>query len=130
MGTLMKHVEVKDFIGLTFVSIKVNKIETEILFKDTSGRKFLMFHSQDCCEAVYIKDVAGDWNDLLGTPIVEAREETRNATREEVPDEGTWTFYVFRTIKGTVNVSWLGESNGYYSESVDLMEIIKQCTNS
>jgi hypothetical protein len=78
-------------------------------------------HQQDCCETVRINDIVGDLQDLVGEPLLVA-EEVKGATEpdEEHYESYSYTFYKFATRKGYVDVRWLGESNGYYSESVDL----------
>lgn len=85
------------------------------------GMSFVMYHEQDCCESVAIADICGDRTDLLYAPIIEAYESISNA--EDVSESGTWTFYHIQTTKGTIVIRWLGESNGYYSESVTFRRI-------
>ena len=92
----------------------------EIIFTTTDNETYQMFHSQDCCEYVYLEDVCGDISDLLGVPIALAEEVSSPATN--AANDGTWTFYKIATIKGSVTLRWLGTSNGYYSEKVDFVK--------
>lgn len=98
----------------------------ELVFTLDNGDCYKLWHSQDCCESVTIEDINGDLADLIGSPILRAEESSNcNETPEGVPapkgysDSFTWTFYRLATMKGWVVIRWLGESNGYYSESVD-----------
>lgn len=115
----------EDLKGMTLTSIQGAEKESEqIIFTTSEGRKFKMFHYQDCCESVLVEEVVGDVEDLLNTPLLLAEESTN--TEEPASSYGdtrTWTFYRLGTIKGTVVIRWLGESNGYYSESVDFKEV-------
>jgi len=101
--------------GKTLSSIEKKENE-ELLFYTADGESYKMFNEQECCESVEIEEIIGDLDDLIGSPITMAEE----VTQEGENDWGTetWTFYKFATNKGYVTIRWLGESNGYYSESV------------
>lgn len=84
----------------------------------TNGMVAYFRHHQDCCESVYLADVTGDLDDLLEAEIFDAREDSERGG-EHGDSTYTWTFYNIRTSKGTITLRFNGESNGYYSESVD-----------
>lgn len=115
--------------------VKVNDSNDEIRFYTEDGFEYLMLHMQDCCENVSIEDINGDWADVKGTPILVATEQSDDQNpKSETYGEGenaytstdessTWTFYTIATLKGYVQIRWYGASNGYYSESVDLVQV-------
>ncbi len=115
-------------MGLTMESV-TNVADAEILFVTTDGRAFHLYHEQDCCEHVRVDDVVGELDFLVGSPILLAEEVSNEGApppegwTEDYGESYTWTFYRFGTLKGYVDIKWLGSSNGYYSESVSFAEI-------
>jgi hypothetical protein len=115
-------------IGKTLESVETNEHSDEMLFICTDGEAFRAYHMQDCCESVKIHDIRGSLCDLVGSPIMEASEESVSDTTGEWPadmpkpdylDSWTVTTHRFKNEAGTeVVVRWLGESNGYYGEEV------------
>ena len=124
-----KDISMSDLVGLTFASVENQGDAIE--FKTTDGRMFLMYHEQDCCESVRVDDITGDLSDLIGEPILLSEEvagDTANTPgfdSDYEPESYTWTFYKLATRKGYVDIRWLGTSNGYYSEHVDLIEVLE-----
>ena len=114
--------EFKDLVGVTLKAVTGGVGDEQITFESEDGREWRMYHSQDCCEFVRIEDIAGDLNDLIGAPIVQAEESSNENEKidgkPEYMESCTWTFYHVATAKGLVVIRWLGESNGYYSERV------------
>lgn len=127
----MAQLNVSALLGKTLVAIEVDRTSDDsIIFHTSEGETYRMYHSQDCCETVFIEDICGDLEDLIGTPLTVAEEVSNyheaftlihpNPEVECGVDESyTWTYYKFDTIKGGVTIRWFGTSNGYYSESVD-----------
>lgn len=132
--------EITELIGQTFS--KVERVGDEAIhFYCGEKIMFKMLHITDCCESVTIEDINGDLSDLENSPILTAEEITNEKFIEDFkakfcvtnqwgrlvdkdgnhePDSFTWTFYKLATIKGYVDIRWYGESNGYYSEGVDI----------
>lgn len=118
---MRSYTKVEDLLGKTLHSVSLDGND-RIIFVTADGDKYLMYHSQDCCESVVCDDIAGDLRDLIGQPLLVAEEVSSEppprGEDEYVPESETWTFYKFATIQGSVTIRWHGESNGYYSESV------------
>lgn len=124
--------KIEDMVGKTFFTVEVRRTEVDdasfdqLRFTEENGDTFVFYHSQDCCETVYIEEIIGDLRDLAREPLLQAEKSissSRNKNSEPPLDDDysyTWTFYKFATIKGSVTVRWYGTSNGYYSESVNL----------
>jgi hypothetical protein len=112
------NVAFEDLKGRTIKAIE--RGDDELKFAMDNGDLFVMHHSQECCESVYIEDICGDLEDLIDTPILVAEERTQDDTESDEARYGDamWTFYELRTIKGSVTIRWHGSSNGYYSISV------------
>lgn len=103
-------------VGKTPASIDCH--DDVMYMKFTDGTSCEWFHYQDCCETVYIDDVNGDWNDLIGNPLIIAEERNSDDAVSKGGGCEEWTFYTFRGIGGSVDVKWYGDSNGCYSTSV------------
>lgn len=116
-----------DLVGQTVTAYR--RTDNTLEFDTENGRTFRFWHDDNCCESVTIEDVIGDLDDLVGHPlliaeeVIHAGENPPDVPQKPYQDSFTWTFYRFQTIKGSVTVRWYGESNGYYSESVDFMEV-------
>jgi hypothetical protein len=136
-----QRIQVSELLGKKLLSIDVDDTKETILFKCLDGTEYLMCHDQDCCETVTIEDINGDLEDLIGSPLTMVEAVVSNDKTEEqlakeakekeeqgddyydCTDSFTWTFYKFATVKGYVTIRWYGESNGYYSESVNFYRL-------
>ena len=113
-----RYCDMKDMVGKKVLGIYYDEEIFQILTDDCV---YAFYHQQDCCESVWLTQVDGISDKIIGSRIVIA---------EEVVDEKdtecghiTWSFYKIGTNKGMIDFRWQGRSDGGYSETVNLVKI-------
>ncbi|MFY8211697.1 MAG: DUF7448 domain-containing protein [Candidatus Nanopelagicus sp.] len=126
MGYMDRYVNFADLKDKVLKEVKQDG-DRELYFTTTEGDTFKLYHEQDCCESVYIESIVGDLEDLVGWPILVAEHACGDSPNDDeetlFDDSNSWAFYKIATIKGYVDIRWVGSSNGYYSESVDFVKV-------
>lgn len=114
----MEHRIISELTGRVITSVHDLKVGSDLVVIETDKGMFSMEHIQNCCELVEVEDVVGDPADLIGARILELRESVNE--EDDGHESCTWTFYHIITDKVDIAIRWKGNSNGYYSETVDL----------
>ena len=129
LGSLYKyHCSFEELKGHTVVGAYCDTSDDGYIQIKTLTHLFHIWHDQDCCEDVHIESIVGDLKSMVGQVIQVADEVVKDNHNEDLDiwiydDSATWTFYKLATVKGWVDIRWVGSSNGYYSESVDVVKI-------
>lgn len=110
--------DIEDLVGKKIKDIE--KTSDQIDFYTECGQHYRMYHSQSCCEHVYIDAIDGDLEGLIGGEVYSASESTN-----EGKSDGAllWTYYRIRTDREFVHITWRGSSNGYYSVGVSFIRL-------
>jgi hypothetical protein len=108
--------KIEDLLGDTIIDISY---DGETLTIKAINALYNFSHSKECLETVYLNDITGYLEDLIGSPILVA--ECREVAYDEASAEyGKCTFFHLATVKGRVDFRFIGESNGFYSVDVDV----------
>lgn len=130
------RVKFEDMVGKVFTKVEhvgngVVADSDAVIFTVSDTERYAQMYHQDCCASCSVEDICGDLNDLVGTPILRAEENSNEEVEPDQPkedfypdDSHTWTFYRIGTAKGTVVIRWYGSSNGYYSEAACFGKIL------
>ena len=123
MGCVSNDCDFDVLVGKTIVRVDTNNgNNAEIVFKCSDGTVYTTYHSQDCCESVWFEDSDNAPDSLEGETIVTAF--VNCEVNPNACESGTYTFYTLASRNVSVTFRFNGESNGYYSESVDFRQIL------
>jgi hypothetical protein len=103
---------------------KIQALNGDSLSILTDKYEYNLYHAQDCCEYVRIVKIIGDIDNILNEEIIFAEEDgganDPDWYGDNYNDSHTWTKFVLGTKNANVEFWFLGESNGYYSESISI----------
>jgi len=115
----IKETKFSDLVGKTLSEVKVERDKITFIVDETES--YSMFHGQDCCEQVWIEDICGDLNSLVGVPILFADESSSQVEDKSNYSSLEWTFYRIGCIKGSAVIRWCADLDTYYSVQVDFV---------
>jgi len=123
----MNYANFFELKGNTITSIDgSNSDDSDTIITTSDGSIYTLTHLQDCCENVRVYGSVGNIDNVLNAEVI-AAEDTNPMDNPNAPDykyyeSATWSQFRIVTNKGTFEIWWLGESNGYYSESVSVIK--------
>jgi len=123
----MNYANFFELKGKTITSIDgSNSDDSDTIITTSDGSSYTLTHIQDCCEHVRVYGTVGNIDDVLNVEVIDA-EDTNPMDNPNAPDykayeSATWSQFRIGTNKGTFEIWWLGESNGYYSETVSVIK--------
>jgi len=123
----MNYANFFELKGKTITSIQGSKSDDgDTIITTSDGSSYTLTHIQDCCEHVRVYGTVGNIDDVLNEEVI-AAEDTNPMDNPNAPDykyyeSATWSQFRIVTNKGTFEIWWLGESNGYYSETVSVIK--------
>jgi hypothetical protein len=123
----MNYVNFFELKGKTITSIDgINSGDSDTIITTSDGSIYTLTHIQDCCEHVRVYGSVGNIDDVINVEVIDAEDtnpmDNPNAPDYKAYDSATWTQFRIVTNKGTFEIWWLGESNGYYGESVSVIK--------
>ena len=110
--------DIKDMVGKKITGIYYDEDYFQIRTDDCV---YAFYHEYDCCESVWLTQVDGISDKIIGSRIVIA--EVVTDQKSVAGGSVTWSFYKIGTNKGMIDFRWCGESNSYYSEIVNLVKV-------
>ena len=112
MFELVKGKTIVEVVGL-------KKQEESVVLRLDDKSELEFYHEYSCCENFWLEDFEFSGKSVIGAKILDV---VLVSEKRDVTEWGsmTWTFYKIQTDKGELFMRWCGESNGYYSEDVDI----------